>query len=104
MTWAVNVAAPFLLTACLLGTVQRRIVNVASISAASSIDFDNLQQVGWRDGPHCGAGQRPGHTSTEGCMALASGRHAGVDVGSNMLGSPPCGGVGSRRSVGQARR
>ncbi|KAL4428803.1 hypothetical protein ABPG77_005241 [Micractinium sp. CCAP 211/92] len=44
MTWAVNVAAPFLLTACLLGTVQRRIVNVASISAASSIDFDNLQQ------------------------------------------------------------
>lgn len=46
MTWAVNVAAPFLLTACLLGSVQRRIVNVASISAASSIDFGNLQQVG----------------------------------------------------------
>ncbi|KAL4451580.1 hypothetical protein ABPG75_007242 [Micractinium tetrahymenae] len=44
MTFAVNVAAPFLLTACLLGAVQKRIVNVASISAASSIDFENLQQ------------------------------------------------------------
>lgn len=44
MTWAVNVAAPFLLTACLLGTLRQRIVNVASISAASSLDFDNLQQ------------------------------------------------------------
>ena len=45
MTWAVNVAAPFLLTACLLDNVTGRIVNVASISAAGSIDFGNLQQV-----------------------------------------------------------
>lgn len=44
MTYAVNVAAPFLLTACLLGAVRERVVNVASISAASSIDFANLQQ------------------------------------------------------------
>lgn len=46
MTWAVNVLAPFLLTAELLSTVTERIVNVSSISAASHIDFDNLQQVG----------------------------------------------------------
>ncbi|EFN55890.1 hypothetical protein CHLNCDRAFT_48791 [Chlorella variabilis] len=46
MTYAVNVAAPFLLTACLLGAVRERVVNVASISAASSIDFANLQQWG----------------------------------------------------------
>ena len=45
MTWAVNVAAPFLLTACLLDVVAERVVNVSSISAASSIDFGNLQQV-----------------------------------------------------------
>ncbi|PSC75037.1 short chain dehydrogenase reductase family isoform A [Micractinium conductrix] len=44
LTWAVNVAAPFLLTSLLLGAVRRRVVNVASVSAASSIDFDNLQQ------------------------------------------------------------
>ncbi|KAI3437668.1 hypothetical protein D9Q98_000118 [Chlorella vulgaris] len=44
LTWAVNVAAPFLLTACLLPAVTDRVVNVASISAASSIDFGNLQQ------------------------------------------------------------
>ena len=45
MTWAVNVAAPFLLTGCLLDVVAERVVNVSSISAASSLDFDNLQQV-----------------------------------------------------------
>jgi NAD(P)-dependent dehydrogenase (short-subunit alcohol dehydrogenase family) len=44
MTWAVNVAAPFLLTSLLLDAVTDRIVTVASISAASSMDFTNLQQ------------------------------------------------------------
>jgi NAD(P)-dependent dehydrogenase (short-subunit alcohol dehydrogenase family) len=44
MTWAVNVLAPFLLTSLLLQSVNERIVNVSSISAGSSIDFDNLNQ------------------------------------------------------------
>lgn len=44
-TWAVNVAAPYLLTSRLFDIIKERIVNVASISAASSIDFNNLQQV-----------------------------------------------------------
>lgn len=45
MTWAVNVAAPFLLTGELLPLISERIINVTSISLADSIDFDNLQQV-----------------------------------------------------------
>lgn len=44
MTWAINVLAPFLLTCLLLDTVTERIINVSSISAGRSIDFDNLQQ------------------------------------------------------------
>lgn len=44
LTWAVNVLAPFLLTALLKDIVTERIVNVSSISAGSRIDFDNLQQ------------------------------------------------------------
>ncbi len=44
MTWAVNVAAPFLLTSLLLDSIKERIVNVASVSASISIDFNNLQQ------------------------------------------------------------
>ena len=44
MTWAVNVAAPYLLTSLLLDSIKERIVTVASVSASSSIDFDNLQQ------------------------------------------------------------
>lgn len=48
LTFGVNVAAPFLLTSLLLPSVAERVVNVASISAASSIDFDNLQQVSGR--------------------------------------------------------
>jgi NAD(P)-dependent dehydrogenase (short-subunit alcohol dehydrogenase family) len=45
-TWAVNVLAPFLLTQQLLGAGCRpsSIINVASISAGSSIDWGNLQQ------------------------------------------------------------
>mmetsp|Transcript_49938 Transcript_49938/g.159821 ORF Transcript_49938/g.159821 Transcript_49938/m.159821 type:complete len:165 (-) Transcript_49938:1265-1759(-) len=48
MTFAVNVLAPFLLTALLLDTVKRgsdpRIVNVSSISQSGSpIDFSNLR-------------------------------------------------------------
>lgn len=43
MTWAVNVAAPFLLTAELLDAVSGRIVNVSSISLADRIDWDNTQ-------------------------------------------------------------
>ena len=45
MTWAINVLAPFLLTSLLKDVVTDRVVNVSSISAGSSIDFDNLQQV-----------------------------------------------------------
>jgi NAD(P)-dependent dehydrogenase (short-subunit alcohol dehydrogenase family) len=45
LTWAVNMLAPFLLTNLLLDAVKERIVNVSSISAGSSIDFDNLNQV-----------------------------------------------------------
>eukprot|EP00884_Botryococcus_braunii_P003214 jgi/Botrbrau1/12894/Bobra.0299s0013.2 len=44
LTWAVNVMAPYLLTGLLLDSVTDRVVNVSSISAASYIDFDNLQQ------------------------------------------------------------
>ena len=46
MTWAVNVAAPFLLTSLLLDTVTERVINVSSTNAADHIDFSNLQQVG----------------------------------------------------------
>lgn len=45
LTWAVNVMAPFLLTSLLLDNITSRIVNVSSISAGSSLDFNNLQQV-----------------------------------------------------------
>lgn len=45
MTWAVNVLAPFLLTSLLKDMITERIINVSSISAGSTIDFDNLQQV-----------------------------------------------------------
>ena len=45
LTWAVNVVAPFLLTALLFDNVKERIVNTSSISAGSSIDWGNLQQV-----------------------------------------------------------
>ena len=44
-TWAVNVMAPFLLTSLLLDHIKDSIVNVSSISAGSSMDFNNLQQV-----------------------------------------------------------
>jgi NAD(P)-dependent dehydrogenase (short-subunit alcohol dehydrogenase family) len=44
LTFAVNVAAPFLLTSLLLDSIRERVINVASISASSSIDFNNLQQ------------------------------------------------------------
>lgn len=46
MTWAVNVLAPFVLTANLLDHVQHRIVNVASLSAAHSINVaDDLHRL-----------------------------------------------------------
>jgi NAD(P)-dependent dehydrogenase (short-subunit alcohol dehydrogenase family) len=45
LSWAVNVMAPFLLTSLLLDNISGRIVNVSSISASSSLDFNNLQQV-----------------------------------------------------------
>lgn len=45
LTWAVNMLAPFLLTSLLLNTIQERIVNVGSMALASTLDFDNLQQV-----------------------------------------------------------
>ena len=43
-TWAVNVLAPFVLTACLSSRIRDRVINVSSISASSSIDWNNLQQ------------------------------------------------------------
>lgn len=43
-TWQVNVVAQFLLTNMLLNTVCDRVVNVASISAASSLDLNKLNQ------------------------------------------------------------
>ncbi len=47
MTFAVNVLAPFLLSSLLLDLLKKgtssRIVNVSSISLASTIDFNNLQ-------------------------------------------------------------
>ena len=42
-TWAVNVAAPFVLTSLLLSCIKERVVTVASISASSSMDIDNTQ-------------------------------------------------------------
>eukprot|EP00752_Nemacystus_decipiens_P009333 g8341.t1 len=47
-TFAVNVLAPYVITGRLLGLVARapgggRVVNVASLSASYSLDFDNLQ-------------------------------------------------------------
>ncbi|KAL4431285.1 hypothetical protein ABPG75_006541 [Micractinium tetrahymenae] len=42
-TWAVNVAAPFLLTSSLLDLITDRIINVSSISLADTLDWDNLQ-------------------------------------------------------------
>ena len=45
LTWAVNMLAPFLLTSLLLNNIQERIVSVGSMALASSLDFDNLQQV-----------------------------------------------------------
>ena len=45
LTWAVNMQAPFLLTSLLLNTIQERVVNVGSMALASTLDFDNLQQV-----------------------------------------------------------
>ncbi|PRW58590.1 short chain dehydrogenase reductase family isoform B [Chlorella sorokiniana] len=42
-TWAVNVAAPFLLTASLIDIITERIINVSSISLSEKLDFDNLQ-------------------------------------------------------------
>lgn len=44
MTWAVNTAAPFLLTAELLPLVTNKIINNSSISLADSIDLYNTQQ------------------------------------------------------------
>jgi len=44
MTWAVNVAAPFLLTAELLPLIVERIINISSISLADNIDLENTQQ------------------------------------------------------------
>ena len=45
MTWAVNVLAPFLLTALLQGAVTARIVNVSSTSAGRDLAWGNLNQV-----------------------------------------------------------
>mmetsp|Transcript_11121 Transcript_11121/g.20049 ORF Transcript_11121/g.20049 Transcript_11121/m.20049 type:complete len:269 (-) Transcript_11121:279-1085(-) len=44
MTYAVNVLAPFLLTALVHDIITSKIVNTASLSAASSLDLDNLNQ------------------------------------------------------------
>ena len=44
LTYAVNVLAPFLLTALLLPKVERHVITTSSISAASHLDAGNLQQ------------------------------------------------------------
>jgi NAD(P)-dependent dehydrogenase (short-subunit alcohol dehydrogenase family) len=44
LTWQVNVLAPFLLTALLLDRVSSHVITTSSISAASSLDWGNLQQ------------------------------------------------------------
>eukprot|EP00873_Tetraselmis_striata_P025832 jgi/Tetstr1/446096/TSEL_033696.t1 len=44
MTYAVNVLAPFLLTALVHDIVTSKIVNTASLSAAGSLDVNNLNQ------------------------------------------------------------
>ncbi|GBF93593.1 hypothetical protein Rsub_06313 [Raphidocelis subcapitata] len=44
LTWAVNVLAPFLLTAELLDKVTSHVITTSSISASSSLDEGNLQQ------------------------------------------------------------
>lgn len=44
LTWQTNVLAHYLLTALLWPRVSDRIINVASLSASHSIDFDNLEQ------------------------------------------------------------
>ncbi len=65
MTWAVNVVAPYLLTALMLDLVTDRIVNVSSISASGHIDFNNLQQVAGRWVAAAPAGFfRPGEGAT----------------------------------------
>lgn len=43
LTWAVNVLSPFLLTSLLLDRITKSIITTASISAASSIDWADLQ-------------------------------------------------------------
>eukprot|EP00210_Caulerpa_lentillifera_P006609 g6314.t1 len=42
-TWALNVLSPYLLTCLLVNSVTERIINVSSISASNTIDFENLQ-------------------------------------------------------------
>ncbi|KAI8474156.1 MAG: short-chain dehydrogenase-like protein [Monoraphidium minutum] len=44
VTWAVNVLAPFLLTALLIDKVQAHVITTSSISASSHLDEGNLQQ------------------------------------------------------------
>lgn len=44
-TWAVNVAAPFILTNQIVDVINDRVVNVGTSAMADTIDFDNLQQV-----------------------------------------------------------
>lgn len=56
MTWAVNVLAPYLLTSLLLDKIKARIVNVSSLSACGSVDFNNLQQERGYRYSICGAG------------------------------------------------
>jgi NAD(P)-dependent dehydrogenase (short-subunit alcohol dehydrogenase family) len=45
MTWAVNTASPFLLTADLLPLITGKIINCSSISLADSIDLENTQET-----------------------------------------------------------
>ncbi len=44
LTWAVNVLAPFLLTRLLRNHISTSVITTASISAASAVDWGNLQQ------------------------------------------------------------
>ncbi len=69
MTWAVNVLAPFLLTALLADAVTGRVVNVSSISAGRDLDWGNLNQVSGALTKECGV---VGMSRRERSLVLAS--------------------------------
>ncbi|CAG9467192.1 unnamed protein product [Pedinophyceae sp. YPF-701] len=84
MTWAVNVLAPFVLTQALVGAVSWRIVNVASLSAAHSVDFGNLNQERGYDGHNAYSLSKIANICFSNCLADRLAK-AGSPVTSNSL-------------------